>query len=248
MSSAAPMGSSLLELFTAAFAARERPGQPVVDEPGVRGTLGSPEDPFARLLVSDDRAEPLLAALDGPAVVIVLEGAPRCAALLAGWEATPIAAMVLRELNTLADLSLPGELTVRHVERLPGDPPGVPLADAVAAVVRADPAAGSPEGLAAFVRQMPANVVLFAAVDAGGTVQATSGRGVYGEDASVTFVNTDPGWRGRGIGTAMTALALRDARAAGARRACLTATAAGRGIYERLGFGVAALGTDFFRE
>jgi hypothetical protein len=45
----------------------------------------------------------------------------------------------------------------------------------------------------------------------------------------------------------MTALALHRARDRGARRACLSATAAGQGIYARLGFGVAALATDCFR-
>ena len=92
--------------------ARRRPGQAVVAEPGVSGLLGGAEDPFARLLVTDDRAEPV---------------------------------------------------------------------------------------------------------------------------------------RGRGLGTAMTAPALRHARERGACRACLTATAAGQGIYERLGFEVAAIRVDCFR-
>jgi ribosomal protein S18 acetylase RimI-like enzyme len=102
-----------------------------------------------------------------------------------------------------------------------------------------------PDVVLELLRRSPAR--FFAALDADGAVRATSASAVSGEDASVTFVNTDPAWRGRGIGTAMTALALRDARARGARRACLSATAAGQGIYARLGFSVAAFATDCFR-
>jgi ribosomal protein S18 acetylase RimI-like enzyme len=77
---------------------------------------------------------------------------------------------------------------------------------------------------------------LFAAVDGEGAVRATSGWGVFGTQASVIFVNTDPDWRGRGIGQAMTAAALRAAGDRGARQASLDATDAGRSIYRRLGF------------
>src|ERR1700748_337011 len=90
--------SDLRALWVAAFAAR-RSG---VDAPGVTGAFGSADDPYARLLVTDDRAEPFLAALEGPAIAIVLDAAPRCAALLAGWgETTPIALMVRPELESL---------------------------------------------------------------------------------------------------------------------------------------------------
>jgi predicted N-acetyltransferase YhbS len=50
------------------------------------------------------------------------------------------------------------------------------------------------------------------------------------------FVNTDPNWRGRGIGQAMTAAALSAAQGLGAQHACLDATDAGQSIYSRLGF------------
>jgi ribosomal protein S18 acetylase RimI-like enzyme len=59
--------------------------------------------------------------------------------------------------------------------------------------------------------------------------------GVTGE-ANVFFVNTDPDWRGRGIGRSMTAAALRAAQESGAQRACLDASDAGLPIYARLGF------------
>jgi ribosomal protein S18 acetylase RimI-like enzyme len=178
----------------------------------------------------DDRAEPVLAGLEGPAIAIVLDAAPRCAARLADWgETTPIALMVRPELDTLAEPALPGELTVRE---------DVPLEEMVRLV-------DEPDVVLGLLRRSPAR--LFAAVDGDGAVRATSGSAVYGEDASVMFVNTDPAWRGRGVGTAMTAFALRDARARGGRRACLSATAAGQGTYARLGFAVAALATDCFR-
>jgi ribosomal protein S18 acetylase RimI-like enzyme len=161
----------------------------------VSGTLGSPEDPYARLLVTDDRGEPFLAALAGPAIAIVLDAAPRCAARLADWgETTPIALMVRPELDTLPEPALPAGLTVRD---------DLPLADVVQLV-------DEPDVVLGLLRRSPLS--LFAAVDGDGVVRATSGSAVYGEDASVSFVNTDPAWRGRGIGTAMTALALHHAR------------------------------------
>jgi ribosomal protein S18 acetylase RimI-like enzyme len=199
----------------------------VVDEPGVYGLLGCADDPVTRLLVGDDRAAPFVAALERPAIVIVLDAAPRCLALLAEWEMTPIALMVRRELDTLPDLPL--DLEVRD---------DVPLEHAVRLV-------DEPDVVLGLLRRSRA--AFFAAVDADGVVRATSGSAVYGEDARVTFVNTDPVWRGRGIGTAMTALALQHARERGARRACLSATAAGQGIYARLGFSVAAGASDCFR-
>jgi ribosomal protein S18 acetylase RimI-like enzyme len=88
---------------------------------------------------------------------------------------------------------------------------------------------------------------LFAACDGDDVVRATSGCNVLGTAASVMFVNTDPGWRGRGIGRAMTAAALRAARDAGAAQACLDATEAGLSLYRRLGFVPVTRTTRFFR-
>jgi GNAT superfamily N-acetyltransferase len=86
------------------------------------------------------------------------------------------------------------------------------------------------------LRSLPASFRLFAAVDEDRAVRATSASGRFGTEATVIFVNTDPEWRGRGIGQAMTAAALRSARDCGALRAGLDASAAGARIYLRLGF------------
>lgn len=133
---------------------------------------------------------------------------------------------------------LPDELTVQAVGRGRGDDPdAVPLADAAAAAVLADPAIdASPQAFADFLRSLPSTFRLFAAVDRDGQVRVTSGSGVFGAYADVIFVNTVPGWRGRGIGQAMTTMALRSAQDQGARQACLNATGAGLRIYKRLGF------------
>jgi len=63
----------------------------------------------------------------------------------------------------------------------------------------------------------------------------------------VIFVNTHPDWRGRGVGQAMTAAALRAAQNSGARRACLDSSDAGLSIYARLGFKTVARTKRFFR-
>lgn len=151
-----------------------------------------------------------------------------------------------RDLRTVPAASLPREFTFRPVQRPDDEPGGVALHDAVAAATFAARAIEeSPAVLADFLRSLPSTFRLFAAVDDGGAVRATSGFGVFGEHATVIFVNTDPGWRGRGIGQAMTANALHAARCSGASRACLDASAAGRSIYHRLGFETAGTLTRF---
>jgi ribosomal protein S18 acetylase RimI-like enzyme len=51
----------------------------------------------------------------------------------------------------------------------------------------------------------------------------------------------DPGWRRRGVGKAMTAIALHAAEQAGARHAGLDASDVGRELYLRLGFDAVTL-------
>jgi len=64
----------------------------------------------------------------------------------------------------------------------------------------------------------------------------------------VFFVDTEVAWRGRGVGTAMTAAALRAAAGDGAQRAFLDSSALGLSIYRRLGFEKVSEGTLFVRE
>jgi ribosomal protein S18 acetylase RimI-like enzyme len=231
--------------YVAAFRRRARalgPDVEVVDEPGLVGFGTREGHPGARALVLDDRStaalEDLLARVP-IGVVSASRSAPRARELLAacgygGME--PAAAMVRSDLDGLPDLRLARELTPSRVQRTPDEPPGVPFDDAVAAVLRFDPSPSAvPEAaIRAFLLSLPA-ATLLAAVDESGTVRATAASGAYGEDAVVVMVSTDPSLRGRGIGSAMTAHALRAAKDNGAVRACL-ASDIGEPIYRRLGF------------
>jgi ribosomal protein S18 acetylase RimI-like enzyme len=235
-------------IYVAAFLARcevvRRRGEPEVDPPGIHGLLSLTDGPRTRLLVTDDGAYDVLAALlpAAPAGVInVFAAAARCVELLdrhPAWRSDTVTAMVCRDLTTVPALTLPGELTLRPVRRLPDDmPDGVPLEQAVAGAKLADPAIDNPpDALTEYLRSLPSAFRLFAALDRDGAVRATSGAGAFGPHASVLFVNTNPDWRGRGIGQAMTAAALHAARDRGARHACLDASDAGLGLYRRLGF------------
>lgn len=246
------------EIYVAAFLARSETmrdrGQPSVDEPGLHGLLRSPVDRRVRLLVTDDRAYEVIAGLlpDARAGMIsVFPAADRCAELIArqsAWRSDTVTAMICPDLRLVPMLSLTSRLRLRPVRRLREDPgDGVPLQDAVAAAIAASPAIDDPpEVFAEYLRSLPTAIRLFAAIDADGVVRATSGAGAYGTEASVLFVNTDPGWRRQGIGLAMTAAALRSARARGARRACLEASDAGASIYKRLGFEPVTQITRFF--
>lgn len=240
-----------VDLYSAAFSARWGPmqtrGRTTIGEAGLRGVLPGAEDSQARLLVTDDRAHDVLAALLPHAragMIRVFETAERCAQLVAdqlGWGSDTVTAMVCRDLNAMPVLPLPDDLTLRSVRRLAGDSEdGVALVDAVALAIE-----GPPGGLGDFLRTLPSTFRLLAAVDSGGTVRATSGFGVFGCYATVIFVNTDPDRRGRGIGQAMSAHALRAAQRAGARQASLDASDAGRSIYLRLGFEIAGSVTRF---
>jgi GNAT superfamily N-acetyltransferase len=251
--------STPIDVYVASFVARcelmRCPDRAELDVPGVRGLLASSEDPRIRLLVTDDRAYDALAALVPDAragMVRVFGGAPRCAEVLrreTAWEPGRVTAMICRDLEAVPAFPLPSELTLRAVRRLDGDPPdGVSLEEAVTVARGADPRTSEPpEALADFLRSLPSAVQLFAAIDDTGTVRATSGSGAFGADATVLFVNTEPGWRRRGIGRAMTAAALRAARLSGARRACLDSSEAGATIYVQLGFEIAGRMTRFFQ-
>lgn len=223
--------------------------------PGISGlvTLGGAGP--ADLLVVDDRAFDTLSAVlprASTGTVRVLDAATRCAHLLRrdpSWRPKPVTAMVCADLRTVPDPALPVGLTLRPVCRLPDDSrDGVPLTDAVAAAVRAAaPGELSTATLVTYLGSLPQGPRLFAAVEDDGTVRGTSGSSVFGSDAYVFFVNTDPGWRRRGVGLAMTAAALHSAAESGASRACLDASGLGVPLYRRLGFAAVASLTQFSR-
>jgi ribosomal protein S18 acetylase RimI-like enzyme len=215
----------------------------VLDEPGVHGLLSSSEDSRDRLLVTDDRAyDVLVALLPGirAGMIRVFAAATRCGELVdghPGWGSDEVTAMICRDLHSVPPAVLPA-LKLRPVCRRDDNPPGgVDLQEAVAAAKLAAPGIEEPAAaFAEYLRSLPPAFRLFAAVDDAGMVRATSGSAAFGTTADVIFVNTHPEWRGRGIGQAMTAAALRAAQDRGARTACLDASEAGARIYRRLGF------------
>lgn len=218
-------------------------GRDLVDEPGIVGATGDPVLRDGRLLVTDDRALDLLVTrLPALAarVVLVLAGAEACQAHLAealGFHSEPATAMVLEDLRSLEEVSLPSGLSVHPVALVEGRE-GAPLAAAAEAAFTADPVNTAADTLGDFVpflRGVP-NARYLAALDPSGAVRATAGATLYGDVTGVFFVSTDPHWRGHGVGTAMTAAVLRSAAHDGARRACLDSSALGLGIYRRLGF------------
>jgi ribosomal protein S18 acetylase RimI-like enzyme len=122
------------------------------------------------------------------------------------------------------------------------------LTDAVAAAERAAPAGEvSTAALVTYLRSLPEGHRLLVAVDDDGTVRGTSGSRTFRSEAYVFFVNTEPGWRRRGVGLSMTAAALRSATESGATRASLDASGPGIPLYQRLGFTAVAQMTQFSR-
>jgi ribosomal protein S18 acetylase RimI-like enzyme len=246
------------EIYVDGFVARchimRRPDQRELASAGLNGLVSSTSDSATRLLVTDDRAYGALAELlpvIRAGLITVLASAGRCAELVerqGAWRPDTVTAMVHRELWTVTAMALPCGLTLRPVRRRANDPRnGVSLDDAVeAAMVASSAIRDPPEVLANYLRGLPSAFRLLVAVDGDAAVRATAGAGVFGEEGTVIFVNTDPDWRGRGIGRAMTAAALRSAVDSGARRASLDASDAGRSIYERLGFEAVARATRFF--
>jgi GNAT superfamily N-acetyltransferase len=218
--------------------------QTVLDRPGICGTFGSAGRPGGRILITDDRAAPVLVSLPHfhPQFVTVFESARRCLDLVvqAGrWHGEPATSMICRDLRSIPSLPPPDGLQIRAVRRIAADPAsGVPLEQAALALLRADPQAAHVPlpGFKAFLQSLPSATHLLAGVDAQGAVRATAGSSVLGADANSYFVSTDPQWRGRGVATAMTATALHWAHSVGAQMASLDASRAGLSIYLRLGF------------
>jgi GNAT superfamily N-acetyltransferase len=252
--------TTALDLYGAAFVARYSRGSdghpaPLI-EPGLRGVMAAHEEPTIHLLAIDDRAHGEFANLvptGRQGVANVFETAPRCNEFMRGqphWTAErPSTAMVWRDLRAVPSVTLPGGLVLRPVNRLASEATdALPLDDAVAVTIASDPdITGTADGFAEFLRALPSSVRLFAAVDEGGVARATSGCDVFGDYARVFFVNTEPGWRRRGVGAAITAEALRAAASSRARAAFLDATADGASVYTRLGFETAGQLTRYSR-
>ncbi len=250
------MDLAAVDVYVAAFMARcdamRHPGQAMVDDPDMYGLLPGNGDGYTRLLVTGDGACDALSALVRDAragMITVCAAAAQCTTLLnedPAWRGDPATAMICRDLRAVPTVPLPRELALRPVRRLADDAlNGVPLAQAVATARLAAPGITDPQALADYLQSLPPAFGLFAAVDTTGAVRATSGSGVFGTAATVIFVNTDPGWRRRGIALAMTSAALRSAEQSGARDAGLDASEAGKELYLRLGFEAAAPTTRF---
>jgi len=242
-------GTASVEDYVLGFRDRVRamhqPGQEILDEPGIVALIGRGGDALdGRVLVTDDRACDLLTRRLPrlfARVTYVFDAADGCRRLLSdvgGYRAVRCTAMVCDALDAIPELALPAGLSLRGVSMHAGDGGRVALVEAALAAVRSDPTMAPTSNLEDFVdylRSVPSTRYL-AAVDDEGIVRATAAAATWGSTAGVFFVNTDPGWRGRGVGTAMTAAALRKAAAGGADRACLDATTLGLSIYLRLGF------------
>ena len=216
-------------------------GRELLDVPGIIGRPGTESEPRGRFLITDDRAFAVLEALGDPyaGVVCTHPDATQCVAHLTSlgrYQRELVTAMVNHDLSTVPDLPLDSTLLLRHAV-LDAGPDQVPLVSAAAADLAFDPFDDAPtsEAFADYLGSIT-NSTLLAATDHDGGVRATAGSAVFGDVARVFFVSTDPVLRGRGVGTAMTAAALRAAVTMGANRACLESSVAGRGIYGRLGF------------
>lgn len=230
------------------------PAGRLIEQPGVLGVADETDPHRGRLLVLDDRGATALPDLTRDAHVVgVSVAAPQCDRLLAADPAFAsmggATAMVCADLATIPDMQLPAGLRLRRVRRLPqDDSAGVAVEAAAAACLRAENVtAESLDDFVGYLRSLPAEAHLYAAVDADGEVRATAASGCFGTDVNAFFVSTDSQWRGRGVATAMTAIALRDSFGRGGKLACLDASESGRHIYERLGFEHAGAITMFMR-
>lgn len=173
-------------------------------------------------------------------IALLPAAAPLAAAVAArGWSAQEErTAMALPDLRHLEVPALPPEVEVRPVA-VRQNAEGFPLSEALGlALSYASPTTPSERDLALeaqLVRRLP-EIRFFAAVGPDGSLLSTAGSRVVDRAALVASVATHPAARGRGIGTAMTAIALRAAADAGATAAYLDARGEATQMYRRLGF------------
>lgn len=241
--------------FEARWTAIESPRTRRVDGPAICGLVPVDGTSPTDLLVHGDEALGVLSTvlpMVSGGTVRVHDAARRCADLIRRertWTPSAATAMVCQDLRVVPEPSLPAGLTVQPVRRVLQDPVGgVPLKVAVAAAARATSASdASSDALTLYLKSLPGDPLLFAALDQDGIVRGTSGSRTFGTYAYAFFINTDPGWRRRGVGLAMTASALRSSSREGATRACLDASDSGAALYGRLGFTAVAQITQFSR-
>jgi hypothetical protein len=250
-----PAADAYAAAFDARCAAAEGPGTQRTGGLGIRGLVSVDGESPTQLLVLDDRAFDVLSAvlpLASAGTVRVHAAAVRCAELLRRdrtWRPKAVTGMVCRDLRTVPDPSLPTGLTLRPVCRVPEDVrDGVPLTDAVAPAGRAAPAGEvSTAALVTYLsccRRVPGSSRRSTTT---AWCEVPSGSRTFCSEAYVFFVNTDSGWRRRGVGLSMTAAALRSAAESGATRASLDASGPGIPLYRRLGFTAVAQMTQFSR-
>ena len=95
-------------------------------------------------------------------------------------------------------------------------------------------------------RKIPAGEFLAWVAESGGMIVATSGVTLFerppnganaaGLEAYLSNMYTAPGWRGRGVGTALVEAVIAHLKGTRARRIWLHATEQGRPLYEKAGF------------
>lgn len=220
-------------------------GGHLVEEPGL-----------VRLVADDDgvRGGVLLWDLVEPAKVtdvLTTDAAPQWVALLppaaelapvvaeAGWDCQEQrTAMALDDLTRLREAPLPPDIVISPVAvRQSSEGSSLEEAVRLSVLYGEDPSASSRDlEIEAQLLRRLTGIRFFAALEADGRCVATGGSRVVDGGALVAGVATLPSHRRRGIGTAITAVALRAAAEAGAREAFLDSSPEGVGIYRRLGF------------
>lgn len=219
-------------------------GGRLVEEPGVVRLVSADDGVRGGLLVWDTvAAEPLRELLTDsvPQWVALLPPAAAMAPVVAdaGWDRHERRiAMSMPDLSRLRPPPTPSDVVIGPVAVRQASN-GISLEDAVrlSVLYGEDPSASSRDlELEAQLLRRLSGIRFFAALDADGQCVATAGSRVVDGAALVAGVATLPSYRRRGIGTAMTAVALQAAAEAGAREAFLDSSLSGVGIYRRLGF------------
>jgi GNAT superfamily N-acetyltransferase len=216
-----------------------------LDADGLVGAVAQGSTPRGGLVLMHEGAGPLLRD-------VLADHTPQWVGLLtpalpllpdvvaAGWDISEDHRMMsLSDLEQLNSSPMPCGTSIREVA-VRGEQGGFPLVAALRVQLehsRSEEAAPARElELEARLIRTLSGIRLFAALGPDGTCVGTAGSRIVDESALVAGVVTIPTARRRGLGTAMTSHALTAAREGGAKNAFLDATAAGVGIYLRLGF------------